>query len=251
MFMDKLQKQIVDRIEGWLLPVEAELLYTLARSVRRRSDIVEIGSWKGKSTVCLGYGVRDSGTHRMILAIDPHEGIVRKKEKKQPATFREFKKNISDAGISDIVHPVRKKSADAARSYKGDLALLFIDGLHEYEHVKDDWRSWQKHLKSGSMVAFHDCFCAEVDVWRAIDEFVLESRLNWIGVAGSILYVRVGTKNENIVLRIIVSMRVFLIRLAVGLYRQSWIPRFIRFFYAHRVTKSILVDTFSWRSVFG
>jgi hypothetical protein len=45
-------------IEGWLKIEEAAALYRLARRLPPDSTIVEIGSWKGKSTYCLARGLR-------------------------------------------------------------------------------------------------------------------------------------------------------------------------------------------------
>ena len=59
-------------IEGWLTDAEGEFLFRLAAACPPGLPVVEIGSWKGKSTVWLASGVRSSaGT--LVFAIDPHE----------------------------------------------------------------------------------------------------------------------------------------------------------------------------------
>ena len=52
--MDLLKE--IKTIDGWLSPNEAELLFNLTKRNPYDGVIVEIGSWKGKSTVCLGRG---------------------------------------------------------------------------------------------------------------------------------------------------------------------------------------------------
>lgn len=61
----------VFKIDGFLSPAEAELLYRLASEVPTGGTIVEIGSFQGRSTVCLGLGAKQSGAS--VYAIDPHE----------------------------------------------------------------------------------------------------------------------------------------------------------------------------------
>ena len=42
------------KIDGWLTEREARLLYDLAKSAT--GPIIEIGSWRGRSTTVLGHG---------------------------------------------------------------------------------------------------------------------------------------------------------------------------------------------------
>src|SRR6185312_12113676 len=64
-------KPLIADIPGWLTDEEGEALYELARGCSGSGVIVEIGSWKGKSTVCLGLGSQ-AGKSVPIYAVDPH-----------------------------------------------------------------------------------------------------------------------------------------------------------------------------------
>ena len=66
-------KSLTAGIEGWLTDDEGELLFKLARACAGRGGIVEIGSWKGKSTIWLGRGSM-AGNRAKVWAIDPHTG---------------------------------------------------------------------------------------------------------------------------------------------------------------------------------
>ncbi|MFU2158721.1 MAG: hypothetical protein ACPLKS_06895 [Caldisericum exile] len=55
---DKILEDLVtltQSIEGWLSPTEGILLFNLAKSCEGKGYIVEIGSWKVRSTVWLGW----------------------------------------------------------------------------------------------------------------------------------------------------------------------------------------------------
>src|SRR5438445_13813483 len=60
-------------IEGWLGPLEGYVLYRLARDGEGKGEIVEIGSWMGRSTAWLAAGSRAPGRER-VHAIDTFDG---------------------------------------------------------------------------------------------------------------------------------------------------------------------------------
>lgn len=48
-------------------------------------------------------------------------------------------------------------SEKAARTWQGQVGLLWIDASHEYEDVRRDFDYWNPHLVPGGVVALHDC----------------------------------------------------------------------------------------------
>src|SRR5262245_50782959 len=73
-------------IDGWLFDLEATVLQTFAAG----KDVLELGSYKGKSTVCMAQ------TARLVVSVDPHQGD----RGLGPAdTFAEFRANIEAAGV--------------------------------------------------------------------------------------------------------------------------------------------------------
>ena len=74
-------------------------LYEAVKKCAGRGVIVEIGSWKGKSTVSLGLGSRERNKIK-IYAIDPHTGSpdhIASHAGEKIWTFDEFKKNMEKA----------------------------------------------------------------------------------------------------------------------------------------------------------
>ena len=138
-------KPLIADIPGWLTDEEGEALYELARSCNGSGAIVEIGSWKGKSTVCLGLGSK-AGNSVPVYAVDPHADY----------RFGDFKTNVERAGIADLVRPIASLSQAAADDFDQAIELLFVDGSHEYDLVLEDFEKWVPKVVDGGWVAFHD-----------------------------------------------------------------------------------------------
>ncbi len=164
-------RNTVNRIEGWLTDKEGLLLFNLAKRCKGRGIIVEIGSWKGKSTVWLAEGSK-AGNNLKVYAIDPHTGCS---HHGKVWTFDEFKKNIETAEVDDLIVPIVKTSEEAANYFNEPVEFIFIDGAHEYELVKLDFMLWYPKVVNGGVMAFHDTI-----MWRGpkkvVDKFVYRSR---------------------------------------------------------------------------
>jgi predicted O-methyltransferase YrrM len=145
-------------IPGWLTRAEGEFLYESAKKIHSKYAIVEIGSWQGRSTICLAKGSKDGQSTR-IFAIDPHTGSSEHYEifgVKSIDTFQDFQRNIQKAEIADVVEPLRMTSEAAARDFHYPLEFIFVDGAHEYQLVKLDLKLWFPKLQNGGNIAFHD-----------------------------------------------------------------------------------------------
>lgn len=143
-------------MHGWSTANERRFLYREARRAAPRGVIVEIGSWKGKSTIFLGTGAQD-GSKNKVYAIDPFTGSSEHQSPgKKVWTFEEFKKNIGAAGLTDAVLPIVARAEDAATTWNLPISFLFIDGAHEPEAVERDFALWSPHLIPGGTIAFHD-----------------------------------------------------------------------------------------------
>jgi predicted O-methyltransferase YrrM len=143
-------------IGGWLTPKEGRLLYDLARRCTGRGVVVEIGSWKGKSTIWLANGARD-GAGAVVYAIDPHTASSDNLATQSAVpTLAEFMGNIRAAGLEDRVVPLVMTSEEAARTFAQPVELIFIDGAHDYASVALDLELWFPKVVEGGTIAFHD-----------------------------------------------------------------------------------------------
>jgi MMP 1-O-methyltransferase len=169
----KLRKKM-ERIDGWLHHTEGDLLYRLAKNCTEKGVIVEIGSWKGKSTICLAFGSKE-GKHIPVYAIDPHTGSSEHRQMfGQVWTYDEFIANIRKNKLDDIVKPIVNTSVKAAETFYEPVELLFVDGAHEYEEVKKDFELWFPKIVSGGIIAFHDATCND-GPQRIVNEYVYNS----------------------------------------------------------------------------
>lgn len=178
------QRRVRDRlaadlegVDGWLLDEEACALHEAAR--RARADggpplVVEIGSWKGRSSIALarGLGARPEPAGK-VLAIDPHTGSREHRELwGEVDTYAEFLANVERAGVRDRLSPRRMTSREARAAHDGrPVHVLFIDGSHEYADVRDDLDDWLPLLAPGAVVGFNDVLWP--GVLRALREKVL------------------------------------------------------------------------------
>jgi predicted O-methyltransferase YrrM len=186
-------KNKIEKIEGFLSLKEGILLYNLARNCQGKGVIVEIGSYKGKSTAWLAMGSK-SGKKVKIYTIDSHKshGIPGEEGKD---TFLDFKRNMEYMEVEDIVIPIVKTSKEAAEDFKAPVELIFIDGSHKYEDVKMDFELWYPKVIEGGIMAFHDTVG-----WpgpeKVVEEFIFKSNnFKYVGFVDSITFAK---KSKNI-----------------------------------------------------
>lgn len=232
-------------VDGWLSLREAMVLYELARCVPASGEIVEIGSYKGRSTIALAYGAKYGNQKGYVWAIDPHEGVIQENgHPVENGTFQEFQDNTERAGIADIVRPLVMTSREASRKWKKTIRLLFIDGLHDERHATEDYSLWAPFVsREGGVIAFHDGFCGERGVWRTIRRYVWKRKdLVDIGATGSILYVMLG--NPKFFDRIRVWLKKHVITVAYAIHSLP-LPWIIKKLVIHRGMRLLLLTRYS------
>lgn len=138
-------------IEGWLSEAQGRALHQAAAQASGRGAIVEIGSWKGRSTAWLAHGARERGLR--VLAVDPH---VHSREDPDARTFDAFQRNLDRAGLLEAVDPLVMTSAEAVRLVTAPVEVLFVDGDHSVEGARRDAELWLPRVMAGGTVMFHD-----------------------------------------------------------------------------------------------
>jgi hypothetical protein len=124
-------------IQGWMSSDELTWLYERAREM---ASVVEIGSWKGKSTHALL-----SGCHGPVFAVDhflgnPDELAGQHKEATERDISVDFKKNV---GNFPKLVMMRMDSIEASKFFREkSVDMIFIDGCHTFEAVLADLKAW-------------------------------------------------------------------------------------------------------------
>lgn len=158
--------QYIEWVTGWLTTSEQTALLHLPALVDHLDgEIVEIGSFKGKSTVALGLGSKFiSERKRTIFAIDPFVTNGH-----YIYHFNDFLNNIVNMRLANYVTPIKKFSQDAIQDCPENIAALFVDGDHSYFGVKRDIELYAPRVVPGGFIAFHD-YTVYQDVKKAVDE---------------------------------------------------------------------------------
>jgi predicted O-methyltransferase YrrM len=164
------------KVPGHLGESEARFLGLLAACVPTRGTIVEIGSFKGRSTVMLAKIASHYGLGP-IVAIDPHNSpiLLDHQPNQEASSYKDFLDSIHAAGVSNRVESHLAYSTEVASSWNRPIRLLWIDGDHSYEGAKKDLDGFFPHLVPLGVVAFHDALNVFPGPIRVFVEDVLGS----------------------------------------------------------------------------
>ena len=146
------------------------MLFELAASVPSGQDIVEVGSYLGRSTAFIGLA---AGPGCTVHAVDP-------------LTSEQFLGNMEKVGVADKLERHTATSVVAARSYKGrPVGLLFVDAIHTERAVLEDGQLSSTHLAAGCLVAFDDV--NRPTVMKAVQRLVADGVMpEFVGHVGKV-----------------------------------------------------------------
>ena len=146
-------------------------------------NYIEIGVLEGRSSVCIGDGIRYSGVDANLIAVDAfdltdrlrkdNEGDIDGKRATRaytvPGRFEAVQAMIKEKGLEDYITVVKRFSVDAAQDFQDKrFRFIFIDADHSYAGCKSDFDAWSPLLVSGGEIAFHDT--DQESVQRVLDE---------------------------------------------------------------------------------
>ena len=169
-------------IQGWMTYEEQLCLY---EESKKHEIIVEIGSWKGRSSVALL-----TGNKGKVYCVDTWLGSSDTQDlthtmAKEEDVFEVFKENTKSFSNLNII---RKKSIDAAKDFDDEsIDFCFIDAGHSYEECKLDAETWYPKVKKGGTIAFHDY---QEDIWMGVVKCVDELYGKPNEIHGSIALIR-------------------------------------------------------------
>jgi len=164
-----LDYELFQGVKGFMDGEEARRLYEIALEAGKLGPCLEVGSYCGKSALCLGAACRENNA--ILFSIDHHRGS----EEQQPGeeyfdpslfdpqtgrvdTFKEFRQTLEKARLEETVVPIVCSSEVAARSWATPLSLFFLDGGHSFEAAFTDYNCWAGHIMPGGYLLIHDIF---------------------------------------------------------------------------------------------
>jgi len=134
------------KVNGWLLPNAARRLFETSAAASPEGRIVEIGSYEGKSTCCLGWAQRERGDKRRppVVAID--------------IKFQDhFRSTLSAFGLDEtVVAAIEAPSLQAAEAWHEPISFLYIDAYHGDAHAVADFVVWEPYVLPGATIALDD-----------------------------------------------------------------------------------------------
>jgi predicted O-methyltransferase YrrM len=183
----------VSTVQGWMTDAQARRLWQAARQVPESGQIVEIGSFHGRSTIVLARGAPATAG---VVAIDPHGGADRgpgeiaADQMRGDADHAAFVANLDTAGVTGRVRHLRRASGAALSEVEGPVDLLYIDGAHRYAPASDDIRRWGARVAPRGSLLIHDAFNAIGVTAAQLRVLVFGSRFEYLGRDGSLVEYR-------------------------------------------------------------
>ncbi|HEX7595438.1 MAG TPA: class I SAM-dependent methyltransferase [Gemmatimonadaceae bacterium] len=178
----------VSSTTGYLSEREARFVMAAAALAPAQGKNLEIGSFKGRSTVGIAYVTRELGLGT-VVAVDPHTSPASTDPdlKGKTTSYEDFVANLKTAGVLERVEIKRVYSHDLAREWKDSIRFLWIDGDHTYKGAKADIDMFKPYLVDGAIVAMHDVLGTFEGALRVfVDEILDSDDFGPAGFTGSI-----------------------------------------------------------------
>lgn len=192
----------IETVEGYLAPNEIRFLALLAAYPTAQGEILEIGSFKGKSTIILAKSAPQDGNCK-VHAVDP---MIAPSETDpelhgDASSFPDFSKNVKKHNVDSKIELHQKFSYELAEVWDKPIRLLWIDGDHTYKGTKLDFDGFVNHLEDGAIVAIHDVlheFDGGIRVF--MEDILLSPNFGQCGFVGSIAWAKFY-RDENVGMR--------------------------------------------------
>lgn len=174
----------VSAVEGWMTPDQGRRLFAAAARCLPGGRIVEIGSFRGKSTIVLATAAPEGVE---IVAIDPHAGNDRGPqelvgfEAEAADDHAVFNANLIAAGVAGRVRHVRAFSETAHPEVGDPIDLLYIDGAHRYAPARRDIAEWGARVGEGGTLLIHDSFSSIGVTLAILRELSAGRRFRYVG----------------------------------------------------------------------
>jgi predicted O-methyltransferase YrrM len=148
----------VKGVDGWFSEDEGRWYARFARALRV-GTLVEVGSWKGRSTSFVGPVCKANGTR--LVCVDHWQGSGDSLADRYAAALAvedieaTFRANMASLGVA--VEVLAEPSLVAARRFApGSVDRVFLDGSHDGPSVAADLEAWFPCLRDDGVLGGHD-----------------------------------------------------------------------------------------------
>jgi len=179
----------VAEVQGWMTRAQAGRLWDAASRLSAGQQVVEIGSFHGRSAIVLA-SAAPSGVR--ITTIDPHagndrgpqeiEGFVDEAEQDN----QRFHANLAAAGVADRITHLREFSDAAHAGVEGGIDLLYIDGAHRFAPARNYLVAWGDRVPEGGTMLVHDSFSSVGVTLALLTTTMVDGRFVYRGRSGSL-----------------------------------------------------------------
>lgn len=167
-----------NNIEGWMSYDELAWLFEAAKGCK---EIVEVGSFKGRSTHALL-----SGTDGKVTAIDNWELNWREDHPHHGETiFKEFKENLKNFKNLEVLH--MNQDVAVHKFEDNSLDLVFLDFTTDKNTLVNTIKSWLPKIKEGGVICGHEY----ASNWQGVKDAVGEVFGEPDGVLDTIWYKKI------------------------------------------------------------
>ncbi len=186
--LDRLSEELVATartLGGYLADREVRFLALLGACPTADGDILEIGTFQGKSTVVLSKAAALAGGAR-VVAVDP---FVQWRSDGPSTSRADLQANLDRCGVATSVEFHQTYAAELAKTWNRRLRLLWIDGDHSYAGAKSDLTLFTPFLADGAIVAMHDVLTRTDGPLRVfLEDVLLSEHFGACGLCGSIAW---------------------------------------------------------------
>lgn len=208
-------ESLVKDVPGWTPCDQLFALFSLVyASTDLPGDIIEVGSWCGRSSAVLGMAAKltghtkvhcidlfpertdwyqnSDGTYSLSVKIENEivsaydqqtvwaeafDKDIAPLYQKHRGVFEIFRETVERNGLNQVITPHKGTLAMFSKNSSADLRckLAFIDGDHGYRAVCADIRNIERFLVPGGWICFDDAFAGYEGSDQAITELVLNS----------------------------------------------------------------------------
>lgn len=206
LLLEKLQPQF-NEIPGWF---SYEQLYAeVVDKLPNNANIVEVGTWFGKSTNFMANKIKESGKRINFTTVDTFKGSPTEDIHNNTLkvfdndTYSEFMHSTIMLENLSNINVIKDTSINAKDSFvNNSLDFIMIDAGHTYEDVKSDINAWYYKVKPGGIISGDDYIPMFDGVIKAVNEYfygqIQRTPTGWFRKKPKIQIVHLMTKPDSV-----------------------------------------------------